>query len=279
LKAFETPPRTGRLFLWTTLIVRWVTALSPRDFGFLRSRWTCALIALLLWEQQSVSVSAETVRRCLHQEELVWRRPRPTVARSDPSYYRKMRHLRELLAHLPANETAVFQDEVDVNTNPEIGAMWMRRGQQAEIATPGTNTKRYVAGSLHWRTGTMLFVAGSRRNAKLFLDHLDHLRRSLRHYRRIHVICDNARFHNPLKSKEVQAYLAKWGHRIELHYLPRYSPKTNPIERVWWHLRDEITRNHRCGTIEELLDLVFAWLQGEPFAIETSLYPRPADVA
>src|ERR1035438_10013563 len=27
---------------WAGIVVRWVTACSPRDFGLLRSRWTCA---------------------------------------------------------------------------------------------------------------------------------------------------------------------------------------------------------------------------------------------
>src|SRR3712207_7345632 len=44
-----------------------------------------------------------------------------------------------------------------------------------------------------------------------------------------------------------------------------YAPETNPIERVWWHLHDEVTRNHQCRTMEELLDLVFRWLEdGSP---------------
>ena len=28
---------------------------------------------------------------------------------------------------------------------------------------------------------------------------------------------------------------------------------------MWWHLHETITRNHRCPTIDELLDQVFAW--------------------
>jgi hypothetical protein len=44
---------------------------------------------------------------------------------------------------MPADETAVFQDEVDVHLNPKIGACWMRRGQQASVVTPGNNVKRY----------------------------------------------------------------------------------------------------------------------------------------
>jgi transposase len=96
----------------------------------------------------------------------------------------------------------------------------------------------------------------------------------LRRYRLIQVICDNARFHQVAKCKRLREYLERWGHRIKLHYLPCYAPETNPIERVWWHLHDEVTRNHSCRTLEELLDLVFRWLENRnPFAIEGSVYP------
>jgi hypothetical protein len=57
----------------------------------------------------------------------------------------KLRKLRALLGNLPADEAAVFQDDVKINTNPEIGGMWIQRGQQAEVVTPGTYTKRYTA--------------------------------------------------------------------------------------------------------------------------------------
>jgi putative transposase len=56
-------------------------------------------------------------------------------------------------------------------------------------------------------------------------------------------------------------------------YLPTHAPDANPIERVWWHLHEEITRWHRCHTLEELLDLVFAWLQKRArFTVEDAVY-------
>jgi putative transposase len=258
---------------WAAIVIRWVLKKTPRDFGFLRSRWSCATLVLLLWEEQRITVSAETIRRQLHCEQVVWRRPRPVLGPKDPEYEQKLRKIRRLLAHLPDDETAVFEDEVDVNLNPKIGSMWMRRGEQAEVVTPGNNVKRYLAGSLHWRTGKLLVSPpGTRRNAKLFVAHLDDLRRRLRQYRHIHVICDNAKFHD---CRLVQEFLARWGHRISLHFLPTYSPQTNPIERVWWHLHEEITRNHRCQTIDELVELVFDWFGfKERFDIETSIYPQ-----
>jgi transposase len=259
---------------WAGIVARWVIQNTPRDFGFLRSRWTCALLVALLWRWFSLEVSRETVRRWLHRQEMVWRRPRPVLHKPDPQRQARLRVLRQLLRHLPADEAAVFEDEVDVNLNPKIGCMWMRRGQQAEVETPGDNVKRYLAGSMNWRTGRLLVTEGARRDGALFVRHLDDLRRRLRRYRVIHVICDNARFHQAAKCKRVQEYLERWGHRIKLHYLPRYAPETNPIERVWWHLHDEITRNHCCRSLEELLDLVFRWLENRnPFEIEGSVYP------
>jgi putative transposase len=104
----------------------------------------------------------------------------------------------------------------------------------------------------------------------LFLTHLDELRGRLRRYRKLHVICDQAKCHT---SVAVAIDLYEHRERIELHLLPAYSPDCNPIERVWWHLHEEITRNHRCQSMQELLDLTFAWLKSRnPLKVEGSVY-------
>ena len=255
---------------WITHVRRWVVDHTPGDFGFLRSRWCCHLIVHLLIEIHDLPVSEETVRRGLHQAGLVWRRPRPVVGSVDPQGQEKIAAIRGLLAKLPPDEIAVFQDEVDINLNPKIGSMWMIRGQQAQVQTPGNNDKCYLAGSLNWRTGALIVSEGSRRNTALFLRHLDDLRRHLRCYRKIHVICDNASFHG---SCAVHGYLAEHGKRIELHFLPKYAPESNPIERIWWKLHEEITRNHRCLTLDELLGLTFDWIDDrQPLQVEDEAY-------
>src|SRR5512142_3089409 len=268
------PGRAFRLDArWMAVVVECVTTQAPRELGFLRSRWCGEAVAMRMLELHQVEVSRETVRRWLHRGNLVYRRPRPTLKPKDPGRQAKLDALRGLLAHLPDDETAVFQDEVDLNTNPKIGAMWMVTGQQAEVETPGNNEKRYLSGSIHWRTGQVVLTRGrpkQGRNTALFLAHLDELRRRLRRYRKIHVICDSAKCHT---SDEVAVYLWEHRERIELHLLPKYSPDCNPIERVWWHLHEEITRNHRCQTMEELLDLTFAWLGSRnPFQVEDQVY-------
>ena len=277
LDAVLARPRPRARLWWVALIVGWVTARTPAEFGFVRSRWTCEAVALVLREDWRVAAGRETVRRHLRAAGLVWRRPRPVLGPKDPAYAYKLGKIRRLLRELPDSEVAVFQDEVDINTNPKIGSMWMWRGHQAEVVTPGNNEKRYLAGSLNWRTGELILTEGEPgqgRNTALFLAHLDDLRRRLRCYRVIHVICDNAK---PHQARRVREYLAEHKGRVVVHYLPTYASQTNPIERVWWHLHEEITRNHRAKNMEQLLDLVFEWLaRGSRFAIETSVYDQPA---
>ena len=247
--------------LWLIQVAQWLLHRTPEDFGYFRRRWSCETLAEVLAWKTGVRLSAETIRRGLHRLGFVWRRPRPIVGPVDPDHAEKLQRIRDLLAHLPPDETAVFEDEVDIHLNPKIGSCWMPRGEQSEVPTPGNNEKRHLAGSLIWRTGTLIVSpAARRRNAELFVAHLDDLRCRLRGSRKIHVICDNASFHS---SRLVQEYLHQWGHRIVLHYLPKYAPETNPIERVWWQLHEILTRNHRCSSIDELLDDVYNWIAAD----------------
>ena len=263
---------------WAAVVVAWVLTRRPSDFGFARSRWSCEAVAVVLRDDHAVAVGRETVRRWLRRAGLVWRRPRPVLRPEDPDRAAKLAALRRLLRDLPDGETAVFMDEVDVNLNPKVGCAWMRRGEQAAAETPGTNQKRSLAGSIHWRTGRVFLTEGrprEGRSAALFCRHLDDLRRALRHYRVIHVVCDNARTHKPEGAKAVGRYLAEHGGRVVLHYLPLYAPECNPIERVWWRLHEAVTRNHRCDTMEELLDLTFSWLASrDRFPVQCTAYEK-----
>lgn len=256
---------------WRAVVIDWVLSKRPRDFGFVRSRWCCVVVALLLGRLHHVQVSRETVRRWLRQEKIVWRRPRPVLERADPNKAAIFQNLRDLLLNLPEDETVVFQDEVDINLNPKIGCMWMRQGQQAEVVTPGDNAKSYLAGSLHWRTGLLITTEGAKRDGALFVRHLHDLRRHLRRYKKIHVICDNAKFHHDCWA--VWEFCYQYGDRVVLHFLPKYAPELNPIERVWWILHDQITRNHQCKDLKELVDLALAWLADRKrFDIEAPAY-------
>ncbi|GIK17396.1 MAG: hypothetical protein BroJett003_23600 [Planctomycetota bacterium] len=78
---------------------------------------------------------------------------------------------------------------------------------------------------------------------------LRHLRRAHPRARVIHVIVDNYSIHDSRQTRLALAAMPK----VRLHFLPPYSPTFNPIERLWLDLHAEVTRNHRCRTLEELM--------------------------
>ncbi|MDB5341764.1 MAG: Transposase [Schlesneria sp.] len=192
----EQPNELPEIPEWLMKVKHWLTTKIPQDFGDFRSRWSCELLANLLAWETGQRLSGETIRRGLHRLEFAYRRPRPIVGPTDPHHVQKLRRIQGLLASLPDDEVAVFQDEVDVHLNPKIGSAWMPKGEQARVRTPGNNRKCHVAGSLVWGTGTLLVSPPeARRNTEMFLAHLDDLRRRLRGWKKIHVVCDNAAFH------------------------------------------------------------------------------------
>lgn len=62
-------------------------------------------------------------------------------------------------------------------------------------------------------------------------------------------------------SKRTKRFLAQFGDRVVLHFLPPYCPDDYRIERVWLDLHANVTRNHRCKTIEELMIHVVAFMR------------------
>ena len=158
-------------------------------------------------------------------------------------------------------QVAVFQDEVQLDLNPKVGSAWMLRGCQAEVVTPGDNVRRHLAVSVLAGSGNLVVSEPTlRRNSAQFVAHLADLCRRLRRWKVVHVICDNAAFH---KSKAVKRWVSKRGGRVVLHYLPSRAPEENPVERVFWRLHEAVTRNHRFGTIEELVIAAVEWLEQE----------------
>lgn len=226
---------------------------SPEDFGFRRPTWTRELLVKVLKKKTGESIHVTTMSRALRRIGARRGRPRPTVGCPWPKAQktRKLRELQNLLDRLPHNEVAFFEDEVDIHLNPKIGLDWMNRGVQKTVLTPGQNQKRYLAGAANSRTGRLTWVLGSRKSAILFLLLLWKLHEEYPKAKIIPVILDNYSIHS---SAEVLSSLeTKEGRRFRLHFLPPYCPQHNPIERMWLDLHANVTRNHRCRSMADLL--------------------------
>jgi transposase len=237
-----------------------VVRATPKDYGWRRPTWTRELLVETLVRQTGVRVHVATMSRALALVQARRGRPRPTVGCpwAKAAKTRRLNAIGRLLATRPRGHVAVYEDEVDIHLNPKIGLDWMVRGQQKQVVTPGQNEKRYLAGALDARTGQLLWVEGARKTSALFLALLRHLLQRYPQAPVIHVILDNYRIHD---SKIVQAALAGFASRIQLHFLPPYCPENNKIERVWQDLHANVTRNHSCPDMVSLMREVRYYLR------------------
>src|SRR5947209_11726597 len=110
---------------------------TPAAYGWCRTRWSCATLALQLQVQRGICLSAETVRRCLHALDWVWKRAKLAAKDSDPERAAKLARIRHISEHLGPREALLFADELDLHLLPKVGAQWMPRATQVEVMTPG----------------------------------------------------------------------------------------------------------------------------------------------
>jgi transposase len=205
-------------------------ATVPQAYGWCRTRWSCATLALTLHAQDGIVVSAETVRRWLHALGWVWKRAKLIAKDNNPCRAERLARIRWVWEHRQSWEALVFAEELDIQLLPKVGAMWMPKGTQVTVMTPGQNAKHDLAGALDVPTGPLWHCLGARKTNALFRDLLDTLeeRYPTPQYKRLYIVVDNC---NIPKAKAVGQWLASHP-RIQLLFLPPYCPRANPLERV-----------------------------------------------
>lgn len=93
------------------------------------------------------------------------------------------------------------------------------------------------------------------------------------------VVWDNASQHT---TPMLLPFLCDNSHRLMMVNLPTYSPHLNKIEKLWWYMRDKITRNHFYQTFDALCQALTGWLERLPFSRFCSLMgikPREQPIA
>jgi transposase len=120
----------------------------------------------------------------------------------------------------------LWLDEMGVRSDAAAGRSWAPMGQTPVIKRTG---KRFGvnmlsaisnAGRLRFRLFTGSF------NGPAFIDFLGRLLRDCGG-RKVHLIVDGHPVHH---AKLVSAWVGRHAERIELHFLPGYSPELNPVE-------------------------------------------------
>ena len=120
-------------------------------------------------------------------------------------------------------------------------------------SSPGINQKqrkrerKTLFGCIEPETGMVVTAKADKGNTVTFFSFLLLVAKAY-HDRKVVMVLDNVPYHHARRLKPV---LERYKHRIELIYLPSYSPDLNPIERVWWYMRKKITRNRYVKSLDD----------------------------
>jgi transposase len=241
------PARTTVLMPWLKRSLGALLKAPPRAYGWCRTRWSCATLAVQLQTKHGLAVSVWTVRRWLHEMGWVWKRAKLVAKDNAPQRVERLARIRWHAEHLQAHEVLVFADELDIHLLPKVGAAWMPKGSQEEVMTPGKNEKHYLAGALNLATGKILHCLGPRKTKALFRDLLTLLDRPdpERWVKRIYVVVDNYRIH---KAKAVTQWLATHPH-FHHSLVPHRPPDASDSDRLNPAMAASVPRTTRCSTL------------------------------
>jgi transposase len=242
--------------------------------------WTQALLRRYLVVYHQAHLSQSALSKSLHRVGLRWQRAKLRVHSPDPLYTVKRQRIADLqqmalngsltcqsAVHPRSDEPPrpaclAFLDSTDLHWCPDLGPTYGLAGRQLKVDSPGlANPWQALFGSLVYPSGEGLYTIHERKRAAELLTHLQ-LLIDFKPDSFWFVVLDNASAHT---TPAVEAFAGEHRHRLELVYLPTYSPHLNLIERLWRLLRNQITRNRFYDSLMALVISAVDWLERLPY--------------
>lgn len=170
---------------------------------------------------------------------------------------------------LPAKSgRLVFFDATDLYWCPDIGNGYAPEGIQIKVDSPGKeNPWNALFGSIEYPTGEGLYTIHERKRHQEVQAHLELLlqRDSEAFW---FVVLDNASAHT---TELLDGFREQYKDRMEMVFLPTYSPNLNLIEKLWKYMRGQMTRNQFYECLKSLCESIVEWLEKLPFSRFCSL--------
>lgn len=129
-----------------------------------------------------------------------------------------------------------------------IEKTWFIKGQQRIIPTYGKHEGVKLVGVLNYETGHVYCEEQEKYDAKVFLKFLQNIL-VLYPQGKIVMVLDNARIHH---AKLLKSFLEENKERLQLEFLPPYSPKLNLIEGLWKWLKTDVINNVFFTSVKEI---------------------------
>jgi DDE superfamily endonuclease len=234
---------------------------APRTFGIARTRWTLTDLGRAVPWMRDLHIT--TIHRLLDRFDLHYKRGRAYVHSPDLLYDTKLAWIdaaRDMATTNPDTYTFLYQDEMTYYRRPTLARGYAATGEDGPRADQGWghNTKRRVIGSLDVVTGRLFSWQRSCADHGTLIRYYQALEAQYPKAVTIFLAQD----HWPVPDHPaVAAALAKT--KIPVLWLPTYAPWTNPIEKVWRKLYQEVLHLHPWrDDWTGLTSAVQIWLDG-----------------
>jgi transposase len=216
------------------------------------------------WVESECGVTYES--RCglialLHRLGMEHRKPKAVSSKLDPDKQAAfIKQYESLLNQLGDDEAVLFADAVHPTHAVQPVGCWAPK--DIPLAAPQTSGRQRlnIHGAIDLETGKTRMIEAATVNAVSTIMLLMAIERMYPGKRLIHLFVDNARYHH---AKLVQAWLARPGSRIKLHFIPAYCPHLDPIERLWGLMHKHVTHNQCHATFADFKAAALSFLREE----------------
>lgn len=176
----------------------------------------------------------------------VYKKPKLIPGKADKQEQQKfIAEYKELKSQIE-DEVILFADGVHPkhNTRPAYG--WILKENKLVIKSNTSRKRLNINGVLDIDNLDVTIHRSDTINALTTLEFFKEIEAKYQDKDKINIICDNARYY---KSKIIREYTEK--SKINLIFLPSYSPNLNIIERLWRFFHKKITYNKYYQTFKE----------------------------
>ena len=167
----------------------------------------------------------------------------PTAMPRRKKLLKKLRYIRK-----KGEYEIYFEDECHFQRSTTITRAWSLKGSTPEVKSPAVKEKVSVLGAVGMDNGQLITMEAAWFNANSFKAFLKRIIKMARTKKKILLVLDNARFHHAKANKE---FIQSVKEKIELLFLPPYSPDLNPIESFWKKTRRNVTHNRFFESLDE----------------------------
>lgn len=196
-------------------------------------------ICLYVKNTYKIEYTVAGMRNWLQRQRFVYKTPMHVPGKLDPEKQRLfIEEYNKLKAGLKENEAIYFSDAVHPEYQSHATSGWILEGEVKTLGTTAKQERLHFIGAVELTQMHIVTKEYSTIDGASMIDFLKTLANSSG-ASKIHLICDNGRAN---KNKEVRKYLEEQT-KIEIHYLPAYSPNLNSIERLWKVMREQVTYN------------------------------------